>query len=985
MTGHHIYTRSWYEYGSRTKNPGTFTVELTDGLFGPGTHDVVYNRLNPIFAQTQPTLAGYKPEEAMLRLFHPTPGSAMVSRSYFANDEITGRGMVQYSFGLVFTDREKDLFLQRPQRAFSLHSIELYAEFAKRVPDDRELPYSGRFDPVMADYADDFGESSEQWARLGFTEDIFVKYFATLGRCVAGPKGDQKLAALVPQGAAAERLILSTLRVLPMWLRRKFGAASRWAGSIDSGQKASLGGIQLLCYAGERPPPDALEAVVDLTGNLAHRNIGQISMQEEAFARWVWQNIGRPDRLAALDKYMMGTYRPLIDRMPFDASAHCFWLWHTFAETGDAFAPVAFGTACAAVGSLVAAFGRKFEDFFVDRGALKKIFASLGEGILAAEPDDIGRDTVRAVCTLAAAGFEIEGMRARSLTKPLFERLMRAEAFDALEPLVSYYGKYLKEEKPADIVMEAVLLFSSLTSCRAKRHADEAAAMLASYAGACAAAKLAGREPERRFAQFKIIIDLFKKQGRQFVPDYAAFEGVQRDERFAMDFYEIELAVRERFNKKPPGAKHVAFVAQCLAALGGASYHGDCMANLLGLYWDAEDLRDPEQRRRYVEHLFGADALSVFIAHGVGEGYARALFADRFRAEMSELAGAGANQRIEKLSDWLHTLTKTCGFRESDPIIGDFYQTMSQQTLQDLDSIVAGASPKALDELLKLLDWFSLSDPAGSPLLRALRTVCKIDGLCKAERDVSSTHNEWAGILHYVAARLDYWLGRSGAPPRDWALSRAVCEMNIGSHWAHNKNRAVELYMGYLKGPRTPRGELANMYEALRLVCENPIFDEDTRANLRGAIKDCIELQIGRLRHEGGFDAVLATADDFAKLYVRPRDPQHVKIVGDSIARHIRAVARETKAPVPQSVIQKFSPSARSGPRHARSYGGPPAGANLLFAGEAAVYCAMAASAIGLFLGGGLASSTAVPEPLLVAGGISAFGALALNVIRMLD
>ena len=968
MTGHHIYTRSWYEYGSRSKNPGTYTVEITDGLFGQATHDIIYNKLNPMFAQTQPSLAGYKPEESMLRIFHPTASSTMVSRSYFTNDEITKRGVVQYSFGLAFTDREKELFLQRPQRAFSLYSYELYSEFVKRVPEEGELLYSDKFDPKMEDYRDDFKISQEKFYGLGFTEDIFTKYFIMLGRIVSNTKNNNKLAALLPEGNNSEDLILSTLCMLPHWLRRKFGAVSKCSGTLD------IGGIQLLCYVGERPPYDTLNTVIDLTGSNAHKNIGDISIQEEIFAKWIWQNIESPEKLYEMTKYMMTTYKQLIDRMPFEISAKCFWLWHTFADDSNAKKHVNFETASLAISSLIAAFGGKFNEYFSDKDLLSVIFSTFNEGFPNAR--HIDHNTVRALCTFAIANFEIDNIKAKDFIKPLFTKFVEAEEFERLEPLMSYYTKFLRDERPIDVVIEAIQLFSELTSCKVKKYADEAALQLGTYASASAVAKLKGLESERRFALFKRIVDLFKKQGRQFFLNYASFEELPKNEQFSVDFFEIEKAVRDSFNKNPPGEKHLVFVEQCLSWLN-AGEKTEAMRELLNIYWNSEELHEDEERKKYIEYLFNANVLGIYVRHDIGLDYIRDIILNKFNTQAADLQKSPPNTKIEVLTEWLVVFTKKCGFAYSDQIFDIYYNTVFHTLTDDLGNILSSVSPKAMEDMLKLLERYGMYDTDQDQLIKILKLLCRIDENGKSDMNFSVTYNEWHGAFDYVAQRIEYWIGRTSRPSVDWAMSMAVCEMYLNNLWSNN--HIIDFFKRFYKRPRDYSSELISMYEAIRYLSENKSFDDRIHQTLWNAIEGYIEILMQRLRNESNAEIIMSSAEEFSKLYLRPRNRYQIEVLGDNIIRHIRYICKSSNTPIPFSVLQRFNPNVKRAGRAQRT---SKSENTALFISERFVHVIFIISAIALLISG---VETLISLPFLVAGGVSSLLTLLLVFIRIWD
>ena len=907
MTGHHVFTRSWYEHGSRSKNPGTFTVELTDGFFGQHTHDVIYNRLNPAFAGTQPTLAGYSQEESMLRIFHPTPESVLVARSYFANDEITGRGMVQFSYGLLFSGADKDNFLVNPKKAFSIRAYEPYDEFAKRVPDDGVLPYSGKYDPVMEDYAGDLTYDYGKWESLGFTEDIFIKYFVSLGRVITSQKGDYKVVVMLPPGSNGEELMLATIWILPHWLKRKFGGISTWAGALDTSGKSSLVGIQLVCYSNDKPPHDTSEVIIDLTGANVHKNIAAISYQEEVFARWMWRNIETPEKILTMTKYMFKNYKSLLDRMPYEISAHCFWLWLTFVDEYSATSKLSFDTSCMAIISLVSAFGRKLEDHFKDASLLQNIFTSFGEEFPYVSANELNRETIKALCALASVDTTIGDTKIRSFIMPAFIKLEKAEHYEVMEPIIIYYAKIFKDEKQKEVINEALPIFSKLTSCPVKKVADEAAAILGRYASACAVAKLKGINPEQRMSQFNIIADLFKKQGRQLNLDYASFEELPKNADFSYDFFEIESAMRERFNVKPPGAKQLQSVQNWLSWLP-EDVKQLSLRNLLDYYWRAEELADHAQRAKYVKHLFDNNVLSLYVRHKVGQDFIRDIYLNEFYKAMDNIQSAQPGEIIQVLSYWREVFSDMCGFADSDPVFEALSESVSRLLLADLESLFRSIAPNAMVELQKLLSRGSVSEGQVSPLLRVVNAICKLDGLGKVGGDFSSTFPEWAESGQFIMARIDFWMSSVSTPPPEWALTRAVVEMNTFKLWQNN-NLAAQKYIGFTRIDRHPKSELESLYKAIQLISETRRYDINTSANLFASLKAMIGMIVIKLSGEGMIDVLISTGDSFARLYDRPLNYADILALGEGLSRHIKSVYRDRKEPIPVGALTKFNPT----------------------------------------------------------------------------
>ena len=986
MTGHHVYTRSWYEYGSRSRNPGTFTVELTEGLFGQQTHDVIYNRLNPAFAGTQPTLAGYSQDESMLRIFHPSQDSILVSRSYFANDEITGRGVVQFSYGLLFTGADKDQFLVNPKRAFSTRAYEPYDEFVKRVPSDGVLPYSNKYDPIMEDYAGDLAVDFEKWKSLGFTEDIFLKYFVSLCRVITSKKGDNKIVVMLPSGSNGEELMLATIWILPHWLKRKFGGVSKWSGALDTSGKSTLVGMQLVCYANDKPPYDTSEVIIDLTGANAHRNVADFTYHEEEFAKWMWQNIKTPEKIIEMTKYMFRNYKALLNMMPFEISAHCFWLWLKIVDEYRVGTRLPFETSRNAIISLVSAFGRKLEEHFKDNNSLQNIFMAFEEEFPYVSADELNPEAMKALCTLASIDITIGSTKVSSFIKPAFIKLDLAGHYESLEPMILYYSKFFRDEKPKELVNEALPLFSKLTSCPVKKIADEVAAVLGRYASACAVAKLKGINPEQRMAQFNVIADLFKKQGRQLNLDYASFDELPKNAKFSADFYEIETAMRERFNVKPPGAKQLLNVQTWLSWLPDdikdVSYN-----NLLSYYWNAEELADPVQRAKYVKHLFDNKVLSLYVKHGVGKDFVRDVYKNEFYKAMDDLQRAPVGDIIHNLIYWREIFSDTCGFADSDSIFEVLSESVSK-LLTDIDTLFKTLDPKTMENLQKLLSRESIAGGKVSPILSVLKTVIKLDVVGKSGGEFSAAFREWADMLRTnigqsVMSRIDYWLSSVNNPPPEWALSRTVVEMNTLNLWQNNVH-AAQKYLEYLRSDSHPQNELIHLYRALQLISEKNRYDTNTSANLLASIQTLIDLKARKLCNEGLVDVLIATGEHFSKLYDRPLNYYDILSIGDGLSRQIKAaVYRDGKEPVPPIVLSKFNPSENMVKRQFATQN--PIKAVVFVSSCILFFVGILSGLMVVLLSGGnfVYAIFSLPVGMVIAGGVSAILAFLLAFLRL--
>jgi len=166
---------------------------------------------------------------SLLRIFHLSPDTTIVGRSWFITDEITGRGTVPYAYNLIFRGRnDREAFLNHPAKAFSSDAHEPYRSFCARVITDAPAPISAEYDPKSADYTDQFVFSRNDWIEsFGFDENLFTNYFANLYKAVCS-RGNNKVGVILPgergqrekDGQRGELLILATLSLLPMFMKK---------------------------------------------------------------------------------------------------------------------------------------------------------------------------------------------------------------------------------------------------------------------------------------------------------------------------------------------------------------------------------------------------------------------------------------------------------------------------------------------------------------------------------------------------------------------------------------------------------------------------------------------------------------------------------------------------------------------------------------------------------------------------------------------
>jgi len=903
MTGHHIYTRSWYAFGSRSRSPGTYTVELTDGLFPPGTDDVIHQKLNPVFSGTQPSIAGYSMERSLLRVFHPTTDSSVVSRSYFTNDEITGRGVVQYSFGLVFTKEASDQFLRFPRRAFEPSAFEPYGELVGRVAEDGTLAYSGAYDPKPADYGSPIVVPRDKWAGFGFDRDSFVDFFVSLGKAITAQKSEQKTAVLLPAGANGEELMLAVLSVLPQWLRRKFGAASRWAGAMEGGNAAAIAGMQLVCYVGEKPPYDAEAAIIDLAGG-SNRNIEPVTDEQRELAQWYWDNIDDPGALSEMEGYLLKQYKQLMDRMPFAIFAHCFWLWLTFTKNyrfGDS---LSFETASRAIESLASAFGRKLNDYFENKVMLLSIANCFSTDLAKVGASEVKAATVRAICVLAGSDVKLGSILMRDLAQPLYEKLFAAGQWGKLEPILQYYSKVLGDEGPAERVPEARASFERLLVCPDRACADEAGAALSRYANACIAAALT-RSEKSRIEDYKAIAILLKNTGRQINIDISSIGNLPDSEEATKAFYAIEKYNREVIaNVRPPGNKQLEYVLGRLHLLAPDDERS-ALRELLAIYWRAEELKDKAQQRKYVNYLSENRKIHLFVENDVGIDDIRGIYEDELNTAFDGREFDSVDDRIAELLKWSRALRDECGFRATDPIF-DCYNAKLRK-LSSVKGLCESMSPDAGKQLSEILRQSTLRSQK-----EVVALLCKLDDIAESRDEVSKVLKEFEAIPDIFLARMDYWIRRAGSPPPEWALSIAVFKTGLDSMPMGGPTGLADLYLAFMGEERDTRRDLADLYEALRMTCNNRGYD-----HIRQDIFLSVERKIYEIVSQPSvnIDDVVYTADDFKGLLQEYKlsgygGYERLLALGQEICQRVSLACSERgKSEPSDEQLRKFDPS----------------------------------------------------------------------------
>ena len=398
MTGHLIYTRSWFEMGSKSQNAGTFTVELTEGIFGAQSDEIVYNKLNPMFAAVPESLAPLNSGKSMLRVFHPLPDTTIISRNWFVTDKITGRGPVPYAFSLIFRGSSNDIFLQNPEKAFSPDAAEPYDSFCDRVAPDAPVAISREYDPKKGDYLSPFLFGRNDWINeLGFNQELFAGYYINLCKAICG-KANSRVGTVLPEGGNSELLILATLSLLPMCMKKKFSAVSRWKGMMDGSAGGAISSLHLICCFGMPPLSETKFPVVDLTGAGNHENI---DIADRSYADWVWENIDNKAAITGFDRFLTENFGSVSDKMPYMVIENCFMLWNVFVNQKKV---LDFKLAAITMKLITDSFAKNFSKFPFICDRIQDCLIIIREELAKNLHADLAPSVIQAICLLAGNG-----------------------------------------------------------------------------------------------------------------------------------------------------------------------------------------------------------------------------------------------------------------------------------------------------------------------------------------------------------------------------------------------------------------------------------------------------------------------------------------------------------------------------------------------------------------------------------------------------
>jgi len=895
MSGHHIYTRSWYEHESSTRNPGTFTVELTDGLFGANAHDVIYQQLNKSMSGNQPSVSGYKQETSLLRIYHPTPESTITCRTYFVNDEITGRGVVQYSYGLVFSRDSKMAFLRSPAHAFKPTSYEPYEQFVKRVTEEGRLKYSDSYDPRSADYSSEINTPRKTWESYGFHKDLFESFFAALGNAITSKRAEQKVAVLLPEGKTGEEIILAVLSILPIWFSGQFGAVSRWGGAFDNSDYNTLIGIHLAFYSGDRPSHDTTATIIDLTGGGRSKFPHAPTDEQKFLAQWYWQNIDNSEARKSMEKHMTERYANLLYKMPFSIFAHCFWLWDTFYVNENSTPD--FKLSADAIDSLFCVFGKNVDKFFTNKLKLAGIFDAFYNQLDAFIPANIKASTVNAICALADADYRVgDGIKLRDFVKPLADRLFQFDDFGRMEPIFKYYTKILRENNPKNCVSGAIEVFSKLLHARVAKYSDGATSVLSTYANACVEKTFKGEAD--LFSEYQLVAAVLKNAGRTVNTDLSVYSNFPKNIKTPRIYFEFEKFSRENIdNSSPPGAKLLDnMYAMLLNSMDG----GAMIKTLLELYWQAARNSDYE---KYIDYLLENSKLKLYLHHYVGAEEINDVMLEKMKNALDVRDFADGEKKAEEILSWFDKLHNECGFQDFDAPVY-LYVADKLQELGNNETLIKTMDTPILRRIAAASDVLGANDSAS-----LLRAIISFDEKIKNGVKSLQLQRETSEYRDYFYSRMIYLSSKMEDVPVEWALSRALIDADR-DYYARNSDRLGDAFLEY-KTPQSNRSiakdNLINLYEAVRLTDDYDYKGHMPNVNAYEALENKVLGIVAGLIAYGKFNEVFETGGYFRTIDFSAQE-NNLRKLGRKIAQAIKE-NYDGKPPIDE--LRKFDMSQK--------------------------------------------------------------------------
>jgi hypothetical protein len=499
-------------------------------------------------------------------------------------------------------------------------------------------------------------------------------------------------------------------------------------------------------------------------------------------------------------------------------------------------------------------------------------------------------ETVRSVCILG--DFKIGEVRAQDLISPIATHLYRCSEWQKLEPIMQYYMKVLKDGGTQ--TPEAIQLFQMMLNVPDKKSADDAAAVLTKYANATVDAIISGKHERRE--DYENVALMLKDAKRQMNLDISAWENAPVNARSSDAFYRLEKFNREKIaNLNPPGASQLDNIATGLQYLGENERRA-AFANLLGLYWQSEAMRDETQLRKYIQYLYENGKLKLYVQNNIGTEQVRVIFAAEIDRAMAR-DFISEDEKIEEIIRWLNTLRQDCGFHDEDPIFGHLVGKLN--LLGGIDAFCKSLSPKAI----KLLAGTFKSLDAGE-ISQTLLAITSLDEAAGSKGEFSRVRQSWSAEPRYFLLRMEYWFSKTPEIPTEWALSRAAFEAEYSSRFG---SEVAENFLNYRGVTRSAKDDLINLYEAMYIVEDNK-YSLNLADELFAALKARVFQIINDIEDRNDFASLFASAAKFRTYSGRIYSSTRMPAVGREIAARLKHTCPD---PPPFEVLKKFNAAER--------------------------------------------------------------------------
>jgi hypothetical protein len=768
VRGHHIYTRSWFEYGSKSSNAGTFTVELTNGIFGGDAERTISESLKPMFDAVPEALAPRNTGKSLLRIFHLSPETTILSRSWYVTDEITERGIVPYSYSLILTEKDNEAFLGQPDKTFLSVSFEAYKDFAARAKANPNTPTvpSSEYDLQMQDVIAALPIDEGLWVHtLGFSQDLFIRYFASLCKTICG-KANARIGVILPADINSEDFILATMVLLPLFMRKKFGAASHWTGMMDGSGTRVIQGIQLLCYFEEMPISEQELTIIDLTGAGRHKYTED---KLTHYAAWVWENLNHMDNLSIFDAFLNKHFGRVLSRMPFDVVENCFELW--FYNSQD---NISLPIAQYIIKIISESFAKSFATYPFVHDRLIKSLVSLHSVINAArrgEPTEeiktLTVDTIQAICQFASNGEE----KARNLAFAMNEYFCASGDWGKAEVTASYLAWLLLQPNISpDIEKDCVEAFFANINCKDEKCKKIFSDALTRFCMRNRQVMLADTElSDKAFANYSdASFALYGANDDKLPPSFFQLPERQGHERISSQrFFQLEELNLTCLDLVPNISRWRT--AHSLSA----DLPEDKKCELYEMYYK----RLEGNKRGLILALEDSGCLQILVRSGGNTANEiKGFFVDRFKELWNPAERRfAADKTWVDIGDWLNRF-QNLGWRWDADYIDEIRKTVNFDCYSALPELTDKLLPDSIEVIRKLY--------GDNSLITGIRDIDKA-GINEQEffpiiqRFNDDTPLERSAFLK----RMKYWYDRQANPKMEWAMALTLAKSPGRFQW----------------------------------------------------------------------------------------------------------------------------------------------------------------------------------------------------------